>query len=323
MIRLLLFLRRHAWPIAFVILIGIVILLGTILYWFPFRGAKAQTYTLERRLNEQEADRASLQKLYETLKGRFQKLESDRDNVLAQAKQLLIEKDAYVAAEAELKTLNAEREKLLEDHKKLEASFAAIQAQAKDLSRSLKTAQAESEARQAEALKITQERQDMVRDHSENTEKIQSLTQEVAHYKGYQESFMSLSQSFDVLQKERKFLEKKLEDLPTKFSEMARQNQILVKETGDMHFNLGVFYAGEMNYDRALEEFKKAVEINPNDAKAHYNLGYIYAEQRQDRKKAESHFRIYLGLTPDDPHADEVKSYLVERDVFTTNLLKT
>lgn len=323
MIRLLLFLRRHAWPVAFVIFVGVVTLLGTILYWFPFRGAKAQTYALERRLNEQQTERASLQKLYETLKGRFQKIESDRDNVLTQTKQLLVERESYMATDAKLKQLMVENQKLLEDHKKLEESFAAIQIQAKDLSGSLQAAQAESEARRAEAVKITQENRDMIREHSEIAGKIQSLTEEVAHYKGFEKSFMSLSQSFDTLQKERKFLEKKLDDLPKKFSKMARENEILVKETGDMHYNLGVFYAGEMNYDRALEEFKKATEINPNDAKAHYNLGYIYAEQRQDRKKAEFHFRIYLGLAPDDPHADEVKSYLVERDVFTTNVLKS
>ena len=81
--------------------------------------------------------------------------------------------------------------------------------------------------------------------------KIKKLEDDVAYYKGFQESFLSLSQSYDALKKERKFLEQQVDNLPKKFSKMARENKILVKETGDMHYNLGVFYAGEMNYGLA------------------------------------------------------------------------
>lgn len=323
MIRFFFFLRRHAWPIALVLTIGVGLLLGTLFYWFPFRGAKAQTHVLERRLDEERAERASLQKLYETLKGRFQKLESDRDNVLTQTKQLLVEKESYLVTDTQFKALSAENQKLVEDHKELEGSFAAIQAQAKDLARSLQAAEAAKEASQAEVARVLKENRDIVSERDAIEQKNRTLVEEVERYKGFQKSFLSLSQSYDTLKKERKFLEKKLTDLPEKFSKMARENEILLKETGDMHYNLGVFYAGEMNYDRALEEFKKAAEIDPNDAKALYNLGYIYAEQRQDRKKAEYYFRLYLGLAPADPHVDEVRSYLLERDVFSTNVLKS
>lgn len=323
MIRLLLFLKRHAWPVAFVLLIGMGVLFGTLFYWYPFRGAKAQTFVLERQLKEQKTEKASLQKLYETMKGKFQELEADRDNVLAQTKQLLGEKDAFVNTEAQLKSLTVENQKLLENHKKLEGSFEAVQTQVKDLKGSLEAALAETETRKVETAKISQEKADMAFEFKDSAGRIKKLEEDAAYYKGFQESFLSLSQSYEVLDKERKLLKKQSENLPKKFSKMARENMILVKETGDMHYNLGVFYAKEMNYDRALEEFKKAIDINPNDAKAQYNLGYIYAEHRQDRKKAEYYFRNFLGLDPNDPNADSVKSYLVERDVFSTKVLKS
>jgi tetratricopeptide (TPR) repeat protein len=323
MIRLLLFIKRRAWPIAFVLMAGIGILLGSIFYWFPFRGAKAETFALERQLKEQKMEKASLQKLYETLKEKYKTLEADRDNVLAQTKQLLADKNTLVDTEAQLKVLTLENKKLIEDQKELEGSFEAVQSQAKDLKGSLETALAEAVTSKAGFAKISQEHANKTLEFEKSTGRIRKLEEDVAYYKGFQESFLSLSQSYDTLKKERELLGKKLENLPKKFSKMARENKILVKETGDMHYNLGVFYAGEMNYDRALEEFKKAVDINPNDAKAHYNLGYIYAEQRQDRKKAEYYFRNFLGLTPEDPNADEVKSYLVERDVFSTKVLKS
>ncbi|MFH1800490.1 MAG: tetratricopeptide repeat protein [Candidatus Omnitrophota bacterium] len=323
MIRLLLFIKRHAWPIAFVLLLGLGILLGTIFYWFPFRGAQAETFALERQLNERKIEKASLQKLFDTLKEKYKTLEADRDNIMVQAKQLLAEKDTLLNAEDQVKALTAENQKLLENHKALEKSFEAVQAQARDLKGPLETALAEAAASKAEIARISQENENRILEFRESAGRIQKLEEDVAYYKGFQESFLSLSQSYDTLKKERKFLEAQLDDLPKKFSKMARENKILVKETGDMHYNLGVFYAGEMNYDRAIEEFKKAVDINPNDAKAQYNLGYIYAEQRQDRKKAEYYFRNFLGLAPDDPNSDAVKSYLVERDVFSTNVLKS
>jgi len=323
MIRLLLFIKRHAWPIALVLLVGIAVLFGTLFYWFPFRGAKAQMFKLERQLNEQKAEKASLQKFYETLKEKFKTLEADRDNVLAQTKQLLAEKDTFANTEVQLKKLTIENKKLFEKHKVLEDSFETIQAQDQRLNGSLKSALAELDAQKAEMVRIHQERTDMELGFKDSTERIKKLEDEVNYNKGLKESFLSLGQSYEMLKKERQVIGKQLDDLPKKFSKMARENEILKKETGDMHYNLGVFYAGEMNYDRALEEFKKAVDINPNDAKAHYNLGYIYAEHRQDWRKAEYYFRIFLGLAPNDPNADAAKTFLAERSVFDTKVLKS
>lgn len=51
--------------------------------------------------------------------------------------------------------------------------------------------------------------------------------------------------------------------------------------------------------DKAVEYFLKAIELNPNHAKAHYNLGYSMA-QRKKLPEAIKHFQIAADLDPLD-----------------------
>ena len=54
----------------------------------------------------------------------------------------------------------------------------------------------------------------------------------------------------------------------------------------------------------ARAEFESALRLNPDNSKAHGNLGLIFAEQGiLDR--AESHFRSAPGINPDDSLAQE------------------
>ena len=79
-----------------------------------------------------------------------------------------------------------------------------------------------------------------------------------------------------------------------------------------MHYNLGVFYTQHKEYKRAIAEFEKAIELNPDDPYAHFNLGYIYAEYLVDRSKAVEHFRHYLRLADkSDKDIDWVKKYIL------------
>jgi tetratricopeptide (TPR) repeat protein len=48
-----------------------------------------------------------------------------------------------------------------------------------------------------------------------------------------------------------------------------------------IHNNLGDVYARQGDFSRAVEEFKKAIEINPNYADAYHNLGNTYQAMGQ------------------------------------------
>ena len=121
-----------------------------------------------------------------------------------------------------------------------------------------------------------------------------------------------LKQKYSNAVRTNKVLEKKLKRLPKEYAEIARENKVLLKRTALMHYNLGVFYTKNKEYPRAIAEFEKTIELNPEDALAYFNLGFIYAEHFANRKKAIKRFQQYLELAKkDDKDIDWVKRYIL------------
>lgn len=67
------------------------------------------------------------------------------------------------------------------------------------------------------------------------------------------------------------------------------------------HFNLGGYYFGQQDYGQAIEQYKKATELNPSYSTAYNILGYAY-RQNGDYPNAESAFKKYIELIPNDPN---------------------
>jgi tetratricopeptide (TPR) repeat protein len=67
------------------------------------------------------------------------------------------------------------------------------------------------------------------------------------------------------------------------------------------HFNLGGYYFGQLDYARAIEEYKKANALNPSYSPAYNILGYAY-RQAGDYANAERAFKKYIELIPKDPN---------------------
>ena len=65
------------------------------------------------------------------------------------------------------------------------------------------------------------------------------------------------------------------------------------------HGWLGVLYRTDGKHDEALEEFNKALELDPNNGEVHNALGYLYADMRNFEKSIE-HFKKYVYLNPGD-----------------------
>lgn len=70
------------------------------------------------------------------------------------------------------------------------------------------------------------------------------------------------------------------------------------------HLNLGVAYHSLGQYEKALEEYKNAIELNPNLSVAYSNLGIIYLMEG-DLSSAELSFRRAIEVSP-----DRIKPYL-------------
>jgi len=67
-------------------------------------------------------------------------------------------------------------------------------------------------------------------------------------------------------------------------------------------------------WDRALADFDRAIELDPAYAEAYYQRGLLYASapdgSNATRMLAIADFRRYLALTPDDAQAARAAEYL-------------
>lgn len=65
------------------------------------------------------------------------------------------------------------------------------------------------------------------------------------------------------------------------------------------HVNLGNAYTSKGDFDKAVEELKKATEINPDNALTHNNLAYAYALKGEFDKAIEEYTKV-LEINPND-----------------------
>lgn len=71
----------------------------------------------------------------------------------------------------------------------------------------------------------------------------------------------------------------------------------------------GVDFANRGEYDMAIAAFTKAVGINPGNAKAYFNRGYVY-QQKGDRSQAISDYTAAIAADPRDQDAYGARGYL-------------
>jgi tetratricopeptide (TPR) repeat protein len=64
--------------------------------------------------------------------------------------------------------------------------------------------------------------------------------------------------------------------------------------------NRGIAYAVKGEYDRAIDDFNKALEINPKHAEAYYNRGLAYAQGKDAYDRAILDFNEVLEINPRD-----------------------
>ncbi len=85
------------------------------------------------------------------------------------------------------------------------------------------------------------------------------------------------------------------------------------------YYNRGNAYLAKGNYDQAISDYTKVLEINPDFADAHNNLGYAYSESGM-YKEAIDAFKQAIRIDPDDVSAILA---LAEIRIFTGNYEST
>ena len=80
----------------------------------------------------------------------------------------------------------------------------------------------------------------------------------------------------------------------------------------EVHYNLGITYAGKGMADEAIAEYKKALAITPNDAEIQNNLGAVYLNQRIESEALSACLKA-IALDPDLPAAHYNLGIIYER----------
>ena len=299
-------------------------------------------------------DLAKVTHEYQQLKKDYAGLESDRDNVLVQTKRLIADKNRLVDLEKAHDEITKAHQKLVRKESRQQTARQKLKKEAGDTAQRLKEALARIHELESETAEKSDSIKTLERALKEKVEKApevkqlktefdqlkkqkSELEQEAKRLQGkmregeerlrrlgdYKEKYEGLVEEKKQLIQENRKLSKGIEDAPKKFKDIAHENRTLVKETANMHYNLGVFYSENKRFDLAIGEFKKAADLNPDDPRVHYNLGYLYAEHYENHDLAREHFGRYLGLDPNDENADQVRNYLLTRETFDAKVLKS
>jgi LysM repeat protein len=73
---------------------------------------------------------------------------------------------------------------------------------------------------------------------------------------------------------------------------------------GRNHFNM-------MDWKGSAEAFERAVQANPNNASAHFELGVLYQDKLNDPISAAYHYKRHLELRPKSSYTDTINAALV------------
>lgn len=82
------------------------------------------------------------------------------------------------------------------------------------------------------------------------------------------------------------------------------------EEEKEPHFLAGKACVASMDYNGAIEEFEKALEVNPHSAAANFQLGWLYEEKEPDPAAAIYHYEQYLKLRPRAENAEIIRQHI-------------
>jgi LysM repeat protein len=84
-------------------------------------------------------------------------------------------------------------------------------------------------------------------------------------------------------------------------------SQSPMEDEKEPHFIEGKHAVNTYDFNGAIDEFEKAVEANPRNASAHFELGWLYEEKEPDPAAAIYHYQQFLKLRPTADTAEAVR----------------
>lgn len=78
----------------------------------------------------------------------------------------------------------------------------------------------------------------------------------------------------------------------------------------DVRTDMGIMYRKLGQFDRALEEFRKAAQSDPKHANSRYNIGIVLLHDKQDMKGAINAWEEYLKVDPNSERAQRIRAQI-------------
>ena len=75
------------------------------------------------------------------------------------------------------------------------------------------------------------------------------------------------------------------------------------------------------DFARAIDLYEAALDDSPRCAEIHYKLALLYDDKLNDPVSALHHFKRYLALSPNGPHANEVKNSMKHDEIAALTAL--
>ena len=99
-------------------------------------------------------------------------------------------------------------------------------------------------------------------------------------------------------------------DQPKEAIEAYNQYLAIKPDNPDVRTDLGIMYRKLGDFDKAIEEFKKAAQSDPKHINSRYNLGLVLLHDKQDMKGAINAWEEYLKVDPNSERASRVRAQM-------------
>jgi tetratricopeptide (TPR) repeat protein len=78
----------------------------------------------------------------------------------------------------------------------------------------------------------------------------------------------------------------------------------------DVRTDMGIMYRKLGQFDKALEEFRKAAQSDPKHVNSRYNIGLVLLHDKQDIQGAIKAWEEYLKVDPNSERAQRIRAQM-------------
>jgi tetratricopeptide (TPR) repeat protein len=99
-------------------------------------------------------------------------------------------------------------------------------------------------------------------------------------------------------------------DQPKEAIEAYSQYLAIKPNNADVRTDMGIMYRKLGQFDRALEEFRKAAQSDPKHVNSRYNIGLVLLHDKQDMQGAIKAWEEYLKVDPNSEKAQRIRAQI-------------